>query len=58
MVEYLNSTEGSVGSDPACVTLFEALDRPGHSIAAAERFIGGSSAGVLGRDRGRKAGRG
>lgn len=28
MVEYLNSTEGCVGSDPACIALFDALDRP------------------------------
>ena len=29
MTGYLNSCEGGVGSDPACVALFAALDRPG-----------------------------
>jgi hypothetical protein len=29
MTGYLNSCEGAVGSDPACVALFVALDRPG-----------------------------
>ena len=29
MTGYLNSCEGAVGSDPACVALFAALDRPG-----------------------------
>jgi GNAT superfamily N-acetyltransferase len=29
MTGYLNSCEGAVGSDPACVALFAALDQPG-----------------------------